>query len=207
MGKKGGHLRAAIGLTVVITLSVVFSIRFLYGANTETTHYHAGFAIYINGNLEKLENPGNYVETSACGGDFTDNPLSRVHLHKPHPHVIHIHDKAVSWQHFFNNIGWSLNNKWLANGDNFYRKTDSRKLRFILNGQQVDYPTSKVIENGDVLLIDYGSDPIEVLHQRFIEIKREDVFKANLASDPASCGGAEELSLFDRIIRAVDVRN
>ena len=196
-----------ISLTVVVVLATIFSIRFLSETGSGGVHYHASFAVYIEGEKKLFEHPGHYVETSACGADFSENPLSRAHLHKPNPHVIHIHDKAVSWQHFFSNLGWGINNRWLTVGEDFYKNEEDRKLRFILNGRQVDYPTSKVINNGDALLVDYGSDPIEILHQRFIEIDREAAYKANLTNDPASCGGETDQGLFNRIIKAIDLRN
>ena len=200
------HLGPKIGLTFVVTLAMVFSIRFLYGVESNKVHYHAGLAVYIDGARQEFENPGYYVETTACGGDFSEKPASRAHLHQPHPHVIHVHDKAVSWQNFFTNIGWGLNNQWLYDGNYFYQNRSGKKLRFILNGQFVDYPATKVIGNADIMLIDYGNDPIEVLHQRFIEIKREDVYKANLENDPASCSGQDQSSFFQRIIKALDIR-
>src|SRR3712207_6712479 len=89
------------------------AIRF-FTYKSENIHYHANFALYIDGQQYKFENFTFYEEVQSCVADFVDNPKARVHLHDNKPHVVHVHDNGVTWGHFFANLGYGLTDKSLS---------------------------------------------------------------------------------------------
>ena len=84
---------------LVGALSVV-SLRYLMVKN-KSVHYHADFALFINGKRDEFKNFSFYEEVQACSQDGSNNPRARVHMHNQENHIIHVHDAAVTWGAFF----------------------------------------------------------------------------------------------------------
>src|SRR5687767_1251717 len=97
----------------------LLAIRFVLIAKIET-HYHANFAVYVNGQREEFDNFSFYEEVQACGGDEINNPRTRVHMHDKVNHVVHVHDNAATWGHFFANLGYGLGSNYLKTGDGIF---------------------------------------------------------------------------------------
>ncbi|NBU33261.1 hypothetical protein EB118_01720 [bacterium] len=185
-----------LGAVWFITLRVI-SIQ------DKSTHYHANVAIYVNGQRDPLDLFTQYEEVQACSGEGT-SPKGRAHLHKPNNDVVHVHDDAVTWSAFFANIGYGITNKAFTNiADTYVDGIDAKKLTFILNGQKVDTITNRVIEDKDALLVSYGSEDATALQQQYDGI-RKNAEEVDKQFDPASCSGTKPLTLWDRIIKAVD---
>src|ERR1700752_157532 len=45
-------------------------------------HYHANFAVYINGQREEFKEFFYFEEIAACSDAYADNPKGRVHMHE-----------------------------------------------------------------------------------------------------------------------------
>ena len=162
-------------------------------------HYHADFQIYIQGQAQVLEDTSFYEEISICGDAYDNNPLSRVHLHDRIAHVIHVHDKAVTYGNFIDNIGFSLSGRVLEIRTETYVDGQNGNLRFILNGEFVRHVDRQVITSEDVLLIDFSKDSDEILLQRYQAIP-PGALEANTKQDPQSCSGNDEIpSLWRRL--------
>lgn len=186
-----------IALLVFATLAWGLGMRLVL-AEPSQTHYHANFAMFFEGNRDKLENFTFYEEVSACSADNDNNPRSRVHLHDQNPYTIHVHDKAATWGHLLANLGYSLSNDTIATRDKQYAENDTMKLRFILNGRPVSSIANKTIGNEDVLLIDYGDSSEATLLSRYNQIPK-DAAEFNSQPDPAACGGDYGGSFTDRL--------
>src|SRR5436190_1007345 len=89
----------AIIAAVLAGALLVLAIRFINYKPTNT-HYHANFAVYINGQREQFNGPTYYEEESmgSCTTDKEMIPADRAHMHDNENDVIHVHDKAVTWQ-------------------------------------------------------------------------------------------------------------
>ena len=195
-------------LLVSLTLAVVILFwpaifRPLLIPQDKTVHYHANFHLYIQGERELFESVLFYEETSACSANSQKTPKSRVHMHDNKAHLIHIHDQAVTYSHFFGNLGFALTDKVLQTHTQVYNHKQQGELRFILNGKQVQTLANRVIKNQDVVLIDFGNDPLDVLQERYRQIE-VDAAQANNQQDPASClgGGEASLSWYQRILQS-----
>lgn len=186
-----------LGLFFLILFVVRFSL-----IKDDQTHYHANFAVYINGRQEKFESPLYYQEVQSCSSDDLDDPMHRVHMHGNENSVIHVHANAVTWGHFFTNIGYGLTKNLIETPEGLLVDgKDGKKLTFYLNGEEVDSVTNKLIGNEDKLLVDYGTVDKERLNKESSEIKNL-AHEANIKQDPASCSGGE-LNTKDKLISAL----
>lgn len=188
-------------LVLALFIGLLFATRFAL-TKDDHVHYHANFAIFINGKQEKFESPLYYEEIQSCSSENEDDPLHRAHMHENVNSVVHVHAHAVTWGHFFNNIGVGLTKNFLETGQGMYvdGKND-QKLTFYLNGQEVDSVTNKLINSEDTLLIDYGKSDKDRLNQESSSIQNL-AREANISQDPASCAGSSQSSK-DKLINAI----
>jgi|GEM_PF-788089 hypothetical protein len=161
-------------------------MRFLLVSSPET-HYHANFAVYIKGVREDFTLPTYYEEVAACTSSYVNNPKGRVHMHGKVNDVIHVHDKRVTYGHFFQNIGWNVGDEYIASLDALYQSSEQYKLRYFINGKEVDNITNRVIGNLDKLLVSYDTPSADLADQ--INTVTSTANKVNEYQDPAGCGG------------------
>lgn len=180
------------------TMLVILFIGFLGGflwltgirfflAQPKETHYHANFAVYINGQREEFKDFTYYEEVAACTSAYVNNPKGRVHMHDAKNDVIHVHDTRVTYGNFFENIGWALGEDFIATRERVYQNDQTNQVTYILNGERVDSIAPRVIGNLDRLLISYGPASADTNGQ-FASVART-AEEVNKYQDPASCGG------------------
>ena len=183
-------------LGVIIILAIRF---FTYDAGH--IHYHANFGVYINGQQEQFKGPAYYEEETACKAETQMTHKGRVPMHDKIYDVVHVHDRAVTWGQFFENLGWSLGKDWLTSQDKIYASDRQSKLSIILNGQNmtgVSSITNSVIKDLDKLLVSYGSDGQDELQKRYAAIS-DTARQHDQEDDPASCSGPSTTTLSDRL--------
>lgn len=191
-------LLLATCLGFVFGILWLFAVRFALVEKKET-HYHANFALYVDGVREQFDNFTFYEEVQSCGGDEKNNPRTRTHMHDNIHHVVHVHDEAATWGHFFANLGFVLGNDILKTDDGvFVDGANNKKLTFILNGQVVDGVANATIRSEDALLISYGSDADEQLRSHYEGITK-DATEYNKRSDPSACTGGKPFTLKERL--------
>lgn len=169
---------------------------------SEAVHYHANFAIFINGQRLELKSFGYYEEVNKCADETKNNPKDRAHMHGQKDGLIHIHAPAVTWGHFFANLGFALGNDVFTTEDRQYLSNENNKLTYLLNGQPVDGIANKLIESKDKLLINYGNQNDQQLAV-FAKNIPDTAHAANTENDPASCSGGEKLSFSQRLQKAI----
>ena len=173
---------------ILIGLILFAGIRFATYKD-EAVHYHANFALYVNGQREQFLEPGYYGEASGCGGSAGMSPAGRAHLHASANDVVHVEDEAVTWGQFFENLGWSVGKNHIATWDQLLSAGGSNKISFILNGQPVSDVAGRVIKNEDRLLVNYGTQSQPQLDEGYKSISHS-AKEENESKDPASCGGS-----------------
>ncbi len=202
LNKKRAGLFTGIGL--VLGLLIFVGLRMAL-VQDHHTHYHANFALYVNGQQDKFDNFTFYEEVQSCSSDDKNNPKTRAHMHNQVNDVVHVHDDNATWGHFFANLGYGLlDDAVQTNKGIFTNGVDGKALTFILNGKAVESIANRVIQSEDTLLIDYGDNADT--QERYKQIKHT-AHEANVKPDPASCSGSHELTLKDRLKRAVNFRN
>jgi hypothetical protein len=195
--RSNKKLFTAVLVAFLLGILWVVAIRFVT-LDKKEVHYHANFAVFINGDRVPFDNFTFYEEIAACGGNGIDSPKIRAHMHDQINHVVHIHDNGVTWGNFFENIGF-------ANGDNVFKTREEvfvedkdTGITFILNNQEVDTTANRTIGDEDVLLVSIGDNSEEELKQQYDQIEQDaDVYNQN--DDPSACSGGKPLTLVERL--------
>jgi hypothetical protein len=172
------------------------------------THYHSNFALYIDGKREEFKSFTYYEEIAACTTAFADNPKGRTHLHDDVNDVIHVHDKAVTYADFFNNINWTLGPSFVSTPDALLESNTENSWVYILNGKKMDRVDNLVIGDQDKLLLSYGNTATDYTGQ-YNKIQNK-AKKVDAEADPATCSGANgphDHSFSTRLKSAFNFRN
>ncbi len=184
---------------VLVGALTILGIRFATYAAPADTHYHANFAVYVDGKQEQFSNPFLYEEISECSISTEMKPGERAHLHENIKDVVHVEDSAVTWGNFFQNINWNVSDKYLDTSEVLLVNTETKKVTYVLNGEEISDITNKVIGDKDRLLISYGTSTKDEINKQFSSVATS-AEKYNVTKDPASCsGGHTEDSVKDRL--------
>ena len=192
-------LRAGfIGLLLGVLL--VLGIRFVIYTPKDTVHYHANFAVYVNGQREQFKGLQYYEETAvtACTLEKVDSSKERAHMHGNVNDVVHVEDHLVTWGNFMENLGWGLGDDYLKTASAVYMPNSQNKLSFVLNGKTLESIDGKIIGDRDTLLISYSNSTDNQLQQQYKSIAAT-AQKYDTSKDPASCGAGHEIKFTDRL--------
>ncbi len=180
------------------------ALRFITYQPAET-HYHANFALYINGRRDEFRNFTFYEEVQSCGTNDAGNPKHRAHMHDQVNHVVHVHEPGVMWGHFFANLGYMLGDTLVkTDGGTYLNEQNGNQLTFVLNGKATNTISNRLIKSQDVLLVSYGQDDAETIQQRYDAIIK-DAADYNRRKDPSSCSGPSTLTLPERLKKAIGI--
>lgn len=188
-------------LVFIFGAVAVIAVRFIL-VKKQSTHYHANFALYVNGQKEEFSSFVYYEEVSACTDEYANNPKSRVHMHDNVNNLVHVHDQAATWSHFFSNIGMTFADGILYKSGSLFKESEEIEFTYILNGNEVDSIADKVIGSGDSLLINIGGEDKETLNARYNQITKN-ANEYNEKPDPSSCSGSNSESFTDRLMRTL----
>jgi hypothetical protein len=187
---------------LLIGAAIILGIRF-FTYKVPAIHYHANFALYINGQQEEFKGMQYYTEVNACMINNTvKQPSERVHMHDNVNNVVHVEDNSVTWGQFFTNLGWTLGPTFIASPDGtIYSENGNNKLNLVLNGQ--DYTDfgglqNNIIKDKDKLLVSFGDESTSTLNQQYSAIPNT-AQKYDTTKDPASCSGNHVTTMHDRL--------
>jgi hypothetical protein len=191
---------AAGAVTLFLLLGVV---RYSASAADQAVHYHANWAVFVNG--QRLDLSGNdYMEdVMQCSVDPTHQRAEeRVHMHANNQDVVHVHASGVTWGHLLANLGMWAGRDYLDLGDRVLRNGPDGQLKLIRNGQSTFSLRALPIESEDRLLISFGPESVdEVIATQFPSVAST-AGEYNTLPDPASCSGGAEESTATRLRRA-----
>lgn len=176
-------LKFLLSLLVIVW---VFIGGYLYsGLKFLPPHYHANFAMYIDG--ERIDFSGDKFSEDVAGCWLSDLmfPKHRAHLHLNNPDTIHIHAEGVSWGHFFANNGIVFNDTLISlwNGEQILLAWDDNKISFLVNGEKTSNPYNDLINSQDSLVVVYWDD--SNISELFVS---DNAGEYNNKYDPGSCG-------------------
>lgn len=168
------------------------------------THYHANFAVFIDGKRVDLSDTRYMEDVARCKADpMLMDPEDRVHLHNRNQDVVHVHAPAATWGHLFANLHMALGDSYLITdkGEQF-ANGNGKTFKFVLNGQPMGTVANRAIKSLDRLVISYGSESDDdVLKVQFPQVAKDaDTF--NHSMDPAGCGTRHEETFGDRLRKA-----
>jgi hypothetical protein len=196
--------KISLALVIGFLLGLVWlvALRFFTYESTDV-HYHANFALYVNGVQDQFDNFTFYEEVQSCGSDELDNPKTRVHLHDNIGYVTHVHDNGATWGHLFANLGYTLGDSLVKNDEGVYIDDQAgNQLTFWLNGEEVSSAANRTIGSEDVLLISYGQEDEATMRQRYDAIVK-DAAEYNTKNDPSACAGTKPVTFWQRLKLAI----
>lgn len=182
---------------LLIGALVILGIRFAAYHPAKKVHYHANFAVYINGQREQFKALNYYEEEAAttcsasASAEAETTPMSRVHMHDNINDVVHVEDSRVTWGNFFTVLGWNVGPTYVATRNAVYENTGQNKVTYLLNGKAVTDIANTVIADQDTLLVNYGDQSPAWLSQEYGQIKNN-ALAADQSKDPAGCGGSHD---------------
>ena len=105
--KKQNILTLVVGAVVLLALGIGVFIRL--HPTPEEVHYHAGFQVYVDGQLQDFADL-KYMQIKPCGGVFDneDDQIEKAHLHDNVGDVVHVHRKGAMWGDLFKNLQWEI---------------------------------------------------------------------------------------------------
>lgn len=180
---------------------LILGIRFVTYQPAHQTHFHANFALYIDGRRETFKAPRYYEEVKLCSMHDNITPQARVHMHNQENGVIHVHHDGVTWGQFFENLGWYVGPDFVRTPDKLYTADEATKLNIMLNGDNLtglSTITNQLIDNRDRLLISYGNVDNSVLDSQYKTVPNT-AEEYNNKPDPAGCGGNVRPTMVDRL--------
>ena len=189
-------------LGLAVGALVILGIRY-FRYMPDTVHYHANFAVFVNGQQEQFKGPRYYEETdiaaaSTCTVGTAENPNERAHMHDNINNVVHVEDHLVTWGNFFQNLRWGIGSDYLATADRVLTPDANNTLVFMLNGKKVDDISNMIIGDQDKLLVSYGPNSSNQLKQEYGSIKNN-ALKYDQEQDPASCSGHKNVTAQERL--------
>lgn len=185
---------------VVLGSLLILGVRFVSYSHDDT-HYHANFAVFVDGEREAFKGQQYYQEVKLCSASGGMTPPARTHMHNNENGVIHVHDEAVTWGQFFANLGWVIGPDFIKTSDGLLTSGDDKQLRILLNGQDLTGISSIVnqqIDDKDRLLLSYGNEDADIVQKQFASVPRN-ADEYNKRPDPGSCGGAHKITVKERL--------
>jgi hypothetical protein len=190
-------------LAFLLGAVTMVAIRFLTLKDDEV-HYHANFAVFVEGERIAFDNFIYYEEVAACGGNGLDSPKIRVHMHDNIDHVVHVHDNGATWGHFFANLGFVNGDTVFKTAEETFVENDDTEIVFVLNGEEVNTTANRTIGNEDVLLVSIGQPDQEELENQYGQIQR-DAAEYNQKDDPSACSGGAPFTVVERLKQAIGI--
>lgn len=190
-------------LGILLGVAGLAAVRLAFVHPAEPTHFHANFALYVNGERVDLSGDEYMEDVTACTAGETVLPRARVHLHNNDPDVAHVHHEGVTWGHLFTNLGMGVGKTYVVTrAGAVLTAGGGRTLKFVLNGRPQLAIHNELIRRGDRLLVSYGGESeAVVLRDQFPRVA-SDAREFDARDDPAGCAGSHRMTPWERIRHA-----
>lgn len=199
---SGGTIRTAgmIGLGALVGVLTWGLLRLALGPCPDPPHYHANWAVVVNGEELDFSDDRYMQSVAACAPTDVVDPAERVHMHNNEDEVVHVHHTGVAWGHFFDNLGMDAGRDYLiVDGQRRFFESDRSTLKFVLNGFVVGEISPLPIRPGDRLLISYGPETVERVLEDQSPLVAANAQEYDERNDPAGCAGAVQVGPWERL--------
>ncbi len=169
----------AIGVIVIILIGVGYFIfsnttekantnsaekevleRANQSSNTpQIVNKQASFAIFTNGTFR--------IFTAAMYHNLSQD----AYIEASNPNIVKIKKEGITWDDFFSTLPFKLTHDCLTTGTKETFCTSGEKtLKFYLNGEEKTQVLDQIIQDGDKLLVTYGSESYETVEKQLEKI-------------------------------------
>lgn len=130
-------------------------------------HYHAGFAMYINGQRYNFSQE-KYMSTE-------NKTLSNfAHLHDLNGNIIHKHASGVTLGFFFETLGMELNDTCLILDDGTsYCNDGNKELKMYVDGEHNDESAEYDLQDEDRILLSYGDELDQEIQKQIDSVSKD----------------------------------
>ena len=134
-----------------------------YIGSVGSTHQHATFKVYLDGNEMNLLSPKYMVKSQ------------HVHIEGGDTDTIHKHATGVTLGYFFNTLNMKFDKDCFVSDDKIsYCNNGDKKLKFYVNSVQNEEFGDHEIKEGEKYLISYGDNSEEEIQKQLNSIKNLD---------------------------------
>ena len=127
----------------------------------QTVDRKASFAIFTNGTFR--------VFTASMYHNLSED----VFIQADNPNLVHVKKAGVTWNDFFSTLPFKLTTDCLITGTNETFCTGNRgTLKFYLNSERTENVLDQEIQNGDRLLVSFGTESEATLKQQLDKIPK-----------------------------------
>lgn len=190
------YLKPLLFVLIGAVLAATVTYTTIYASYRDAhpqVHFHANFAMYLNGTKVDFSNTRYMEDIASCQVSGALTPRERVHLHNGVGDLAHVHDTNVTWGNFFTNLGYMIDDTHIiTDSGTVYTAGDTSKIRFILNGKAINSPFNTYIHSEDRLLISFGDQlSQDTAMQQYLSVSST-AKEFNTKLDPASCSGSQK---------------
>jgi hypothetical protein len=172
----------------ILIVLISIGITYIFIPRPYVAHWHANFAVYIDGEQKDFGTDGYMEETSRCNVTTDVRAEDRIHLHDNKWSLVHVHMVASTWGDLFSNLSWGIGNSYLADpAGKIYTASGENHLYFFVNGTPIMYPANEIVKSTDRLLVWYGTGSEKEIQERADTLVAKDAEEYNHKADPASC--------------------
>lgn len=171
----------ALSLVILVSVFVSFKISQI---PTKPVHYHANFAVFVDGKQEDFTKP-QLMHIKPCSNDEAESndPKENVHLHDQIGNVVHLHADGIHWNFFLSTIHFDL-----------AKKTEGKSLTVYSKGLKVDSKIlDETIQKQDQILIHIATQSgAQKISYDPVLVEEETAVGTSAADYDAGKGGAEK---------------
>lgn len=196
---KRKNITLVIGLAALIFLG--FGVYKTLQIPEEETHYHANFAVFIQGDMVNFSKD-EFMHITPCGPEDRHNEEDeeeKAHLHDRIGNVVHVHHDGVTWSDLFENLRFDIDHIQKE------QETKGAVIKYYLNKKRIGSILERIIAKDDRLLISIGSEKAvgnvaddKILKQQFDKVGNNARDYDEGKKGAESCGGEEKRSLIER---------
>lgn len=176
-------------LSCIIVVLLTVGITYILIPRPYQVHWHANFAVFLDGKQWDFGKDIYMEETSRCNITTDVKPQDRIHLHENKWDLIHVHMAATTWWDLFANLEWGMGSGYLVDDyGKIYLTGSGKNISYFINGEPVRNPQNIVVGSEDRLLVYYGTGSREEVRKDYLEKVPKTAHEYNQKADPASCG-------------------
>ncbi len=175
--------------SILILIALTAWVTYIFLPRPYQVHYHANFAVFIDGKVWDFGRDIYMEETSRCNITTDVKPQDRIHLHENKSDLVHVHMAGATWWDLFANLEWGMGSGYLVDDyGKIYLTGSGKSIFYFINGESVRNPQNLAVKSTDQLLVYSWTGSREDIVKNYMPRVAKTADEYNHKADPASCG-------------------